>query len=137
MRNYYQEPSDFNIHAKNWKESVGEMSDFFGKNLNNPNFLIFLRDQGIFQKEIPFESEMENSDDGNHQKDERERWAERLEDLLDKATKRLGYGVKSRKDELMSAAVQEISRRRNDFELPASKTLDYFCGDGEKNSERV
>lgn len=112
MKNSFENPgNNYDEHEKNLQKSIGELSKFMLDNLGRPDFISFLKEEEI---------------DGDHLvKAKFERWEERLEDLIDKATKRLGHHVDQA--ELLRSAYRDILNRKELCELPESKSLDNFC----------
>lgn len=90
----------------NWHKSVGEISNFILNHLDKREFCDFLEGQEIDYDKV-------------------DRWRLRLDELLDKITKRMGYRID--KNKLFSKAYYEILEKKNNGELNPSKNLDYFC----------
>lgn len=112
--NSFEKPYDAN--EKNWQKSVSELSKFFLDHLHDSFF-----------------SEKSNFVD-KAEKDKVERLKERLVELLEKATKRLGYGVDEAK--LTKEAYQHILDLKKSGELPPSDLLENFCAEIEERLEK-
>jgi hypothetical protein len=107
----------YNPKQKDWQKSVGELSKFFLDNSKD----IRLIDQGEFENK--------------EEKIRAERLKIRLAELLEKATKRLGYKIDEIK--LITEAYQHILDLKNSGELAPSNLLDNFCAEIEERLEKV
>lgn len=108
MKYNFESPSlPYSEHARNWQKSAEEIAKFILDHLaDRPEFLDFV--QGI---EINPEKA--------------ERWQARLEELMLKATKRLGHQIERR--ELFLAARQVILDRHESGELFNLPVYEKFC----------
>ncbi|MEI7620104.1 MAG: hypothetical protein WCJ57_00865 [Candidatus Falkowbacteria bacterium] len=113
--NSFEKPYDEN--KKNYDKSVGEVSDFFMNHLKD----------GLFDKREEY------FDDG--EKERVERLKERLTELLEKATKRIGYKVDGEK--LINDAYRHILDLKNSGELPENNLLENFCAEIEERLEKA
>jgi len=107
----------YNPKQKDWQKSVGELSKFFLDNSKD----IRLVDQREFENK--------------EEKIRAERLKIRLAELLEKATKRLGYKIDEAK--LITEAYQHILDLKNSGELAPSNLLDNFCAEIEERLEKV
>ena len=105
----------YNKNEVNWRKSVSEISKFIIDHLEKTGFYDFLSNEEI-------------------DKDKMTRWQTRLDDLLDKITKRIGYRIDE--DKLFLEAYEQINRQYQAGELNPSKGLDYFCSHLEELRER-
>lgn len=97
----------YNKNEVSWQKSISEISKFIVDHLDNrSDFFDFLNGE-IQDKEKSI------------------RWESRLEYLLDKITKRMGYHIDQNK--LFLEAYEQIKKQYYDGELPISKGLTYFC----------
>ncbi|MDD3285103.1 MAG: hypothetical protein PHG95_00465 [Patescibacteria group bacterium] len=93
---------------KNREKSIEEIAKFILDHLSSgPDFLSFLRNQ-----------ELSSSERG-------ERWRERLEKLLSKAQRRVGYRINNR--DFILAARNLILQRQAAGELPPQPAYLNFC----------
>jgi len=108
MKDNFESPSlPYSEHARNWQKSAEEIAKFILDHLvDRPEFLDFI--QGL---EISPEKA--------------ERWRERLEELISKATKRLGHQIESR--ELFLAARQITLEQHEVGELFNLPAYEKFC----------
>lgn len=97
---------NYNKQEINWQKSVNEISKFIIDHLDSINFYDFINDEMM-------------------DKEKKERWSVRLEELKDKATKRLGYKIDQNK--LLKEAFFNILNQKNKGELVISNSLEYFC----------
>ena len=112
MKNSFESANrGYDEHEKNLEKSVSELSKFMLDNLSRPGFSEFLKGEEI-------------------EKDQLGRWEERLEELIEKTTKRVGHRIDQ--DELLKAAYKEILNRKWLGELPESNHLDNFCNNLEE-----
>ncbi len=110
---------NFNPDKVNYEKSVSELSKFFSDNLEK----YFLAQKTEFASD---------------EKDERakvERFQERLKELLDKATRRLGHEIDEPK--LINDAGEHILALKNSGELPPSSYLEKFCSEVEERLKNV
>lgn len=112
--NSFEKPYDEN--KKNYDKSIGEISDFFMNHLK----------YGMFDKKEKF------SDNG--EKERVVRLNERLTELLEKATKRIGYKID--KGKIISDAYRRILVMKNSGELPENNLLENFCAEIEERLEK-
>lgn len=111
MRNNSEQlSSPYNEHAKNWQKSVEEIARFILNHLiDRPEFVKFIQGEEIRVKVAA-------------------RYQERLEDLLDKAEKNQGYGLKEAdRQRLLDDARQKILDWRETGELPPVEEYENFC----------
>lgn len=100
----------------NWQKSISEIAKFITDHLDNKGeFFEFLN------------SELDDKEKCN-------RWQSRLDDLLDKITKRTGYRIDQ--DKLFSEAYEMVEQQCRNGELNPSKGLDYFCSNLEELKEK-
>ena len=114
MENFNQ----FNEYSKNevnWRKSVGEISKFVVDHLDRSEFYDFLNGDEIDQEKM-------------------NRWQERLDELTDKITKRMGYRIDT--DKLFIEAFEQIVDHKNSGELAPSKNLEYFCNNIDELKEK-
>ena len=96
----------YSKHEVNWRKSVGEISKFIVDHLERPDFFYFLDGEEV-------------------DKEKSNRWQFRLDDLMDKVTKRMGYKIDENK--LFVEAYEQILKQKDNGELASSKSLEYFC----------
>ncbi|MFA4942158.1 MAG: hypothetical protein WC564_00795 [Patescibacteria group bacterium] len=101
----------------NWQKSVSEVS----------RFLLDHSENGFFVEQNEFESKGEQ--------EKVKRLKNRLAELLEKATKRLGYQVDDQK--LINDAYRQIIKMNDSGELPPSGLLKNFCAEIEERLEKV
>ncbi len=104
--NFNQFNEQYNKQEINWRKSVSEISKFIIDRLDKNEFYDFLEGKEI-------------------NKDKMIRWQVRLDELLDKITKRMGYHIDQNK--LFTEAYYQIMEQNNSGELNYSKSLAYFC----------
>lgn len=104
--NFNSFEQSYSKNEVNWKKSVGEISKFVLDHLDKGEFYEFLEGEEI-------------------NKDKMSRWQLRLDELLDKITKRMGYRID--KNKLFTEAYCQIIEQKNSGELNPSKGLSYFC----------
>jgi len=115
MNNFEKQPYDEN--KKNWQKSVAEIS----------KFLLDHSQDGLW---------IEKSDFADKEEEERiERFKVRLEELLEKATKRIGYKVDQ--DKLINDAYSQILALKKSGELPETNILNNFCAAIEERLENA
>jgi hypothetical protein len=102
---------------KDWQKSVNEFSKFFLDNSKD----VWLVDQ----------KEFENKEE----KIRAERVKTRLAELLEKATKRLGYKIDENK--LIAEAYQHILDLKESGELAPSNLLENFCAEIKERLEKA
>ena len=107
--------NEYNKNEVNWRKSVGEISKFIIDHLERPDFYDFLDGEEI-------------------DKEKTERWQTRLDDLIDKITKRMGYKIDG--DKLFVDAYEQILTQKNNGELAPSKNLEYFCNNIDSLKEK-
>lgn len=107
----------YNPKQKDWQKSVGELSKFFLDNF---------KDVWLMEKEEFADKE---------EKVRAERVKTRLAELLEKATKRLGYKIDEAK--LITEAYQHILDLKKSGELAPSNLLDNFCAEIEERLEKA
>ncbi len=101
-------PLPYSEDSKNREKSIEEIAKFILDHLDSgPDFLSFLRDQELSSPE------------------RERRWRERLEKLLSKAQKRVGYHINSR--DFILAARNLILERQAAGELPPKPAYLNFC----------
>jgi len=108
MENLHQ----YNEQAVNWQKSVSEICKFIVDRLDKEDFCEYLSGENIDEIRA-------------------KHWDERLEELYDKATSRVGYRID--RDKLMKDAKENILKLRDSGELPPSKVLDRFCSHVEEH----
>jgi hypothetical protein len=96
----------YSEQAIHWQKSVSEISKFIIDRLDKEDFCEYLSGENIDEARA-------------------KHWHERLEELYDKATSRVGYRID--RDKLMKDAKENILKLRDSGELPSSKVLDRFC----------
>ena len=101
----------YNENEVNWHKSVSEISKFLIDHLDKLDFYNFINGEEVDQEKEA-------------------RWHERIEELCDKATKRLGYQID--RPELMKQAYYQIVNDNNKGLLAQSKVLEHFCSNVEE-----
>ncbi len=115
MNNFERQPYDEN--RKNYEKSVSEFSKFFLDHSSD----------GLWIGKSEFGSEGEE--------DRVKRLQVRLEELVEKATKRLGYKVDEAK--LINDAYRHILNMKSSGELPDNNILDNFCAEIEERLDQA
>jgi len=115
MENYNPFSEQYNKHEVNWRKSVSEISKFIVDHLEKSDFYDFLDGEEIDKEKL-------------------ERWQTRLDDLIDKVTKRMGYKIDENK--LFMEAYDQILNQKTSGELPPSKSLEYFCNNIDNLKEK-
>lgn len=104
-----EKPYDRN--ANNWRKSVDEITKYIYDRLDDDEFFDFLVGA-------------DNNDQEDLDREKRERWQTRLDDLNQKITKRMGYRIDQSK--LLGEALEQVRSRRDLGELTPSNRLDRF-----------
>src|SRR5680860_864689 len=99
MKNFNPFAEQYSQHEVNWRKSVSEISKFITDHLEKPDFYDFLDGEKI-------------------DKDKMVRWQNRLEDLADKVTKRMGHRIDE--DKLFMEAYAQIVSQKNSGQLNPS-----------------
>ena len=107
--------NEYNKNEVNWRKSVGEISKFIIDHLDKSDFYDFLSGEEIDREKM-------------------NRWQERLDELNDKITKRMGYKINANK--LFIQAYEQIESQKNSGELAPSKNLEYFCNNIDELKEK-
>ena len=110
---------NFNPDKINYEKSVMELSKFFSDNLEK----YFLAQKTEFTA------------DEEDEKAKVERFRDRLEELLAKATKRLGHKIDEAK--LVNDASEHLLSLKNSGELVSSNLLEKFCSEVENRLKNV
>ncbi|MEI6835903.1 MAG: hypothetical protein WCK59_03640 [Candidatus Falkowbacteria bacterium] len=96
----------YNEQAVKWRKSVSEISKFIIDHLDRPDFYNFI-----------------TGTSANEEKEEH--YQLRLEELITKATKRMGHAISQEK--LLSESYDYIINQRDNGVLPPSSSLNHFC----------
>jgi len=107
--------NEYNKNEINWRKSVGEISKFIIDHLEKSDFYDFLSGEEIDREKM-------------------NRWQERLDELVDKITKRMGYKIDN--DKLFMDAYEQVLKQKNNGELASSKSLEYFCNNIDSLKEK-